>query len=231
MEIRVQTNVLAANEAIATQNRALFHRCGCYALNLMGSPGAGKTSLLERTIEALRGALNIGVIEGDIATSLDTERILRHNVPAVQVNTGGNCHLDARMVQYGVEQLNITGLQLLFIENVGNLVCPAGFDLGEEARITVLSVTEGDDKPLKYPRMFQESTALIINKIDLLPFTDCDLAKIETTALRINPHLKIFEVSCRDGRGIEMWAVWLQEQVERFLKQRVLTVGQGDEIR
>jgi len=216
MEIKVGTNILAANDAIAAENREAFASHRCFAVNLVSSPGAGKTALLERTIEALHARLSLGVIEGDIATSLDAERIRRHGVPAVQINTGGGCHLDAYMVSRALAALALASLDVVFIENVGNLVCPAEFDLGEAAKIAVISVAEGDDKPLKYPVLFREARAVVINKIDLLPYTDCDLARLRDTALSINPALAVFEVSCRTGEGLETWYRWLADSAREW---------------
>lgn len=209
------TNILAANEAIAAENRAAFRQNHCLAVNLVSSPGAGKTTLLERTIDALKNDFSLGVIEGDIATSFDAERIRRHNVPAVQINTGGGCHLDAFMVSRALGAFDLKALDIMLIENVGNLVCPAEFDLGEEAKIAVVSVTEGDDKPLKYPVLFRGARAFVINKIDLLPYTDCDLARLRAGALSINPQLHVFEVSCRTGEGLEAWLRWLATEARR----------------
>ena len=213
MEIKVERNILAANEAIALENRRLLRKRGIYAVNLISSPGAGKTTLLERSVATLIKEIPLAVIEGDIATSIDADRVRKHGAPAVQINTAGNCHLDARMVRQGLAELGVEGVRLLLIENVGNLVCPAGFDLGEDEKVALLSVTEGEDKPLKYPHIFLESTALVVNKIDLLPYCDCDLGRLKEAALRINPRLHIFELSCRSGEGLEAWYDWLRERV------------------
>lgn len=215
MEIKLGTNILAANEAIAAENRATFKRHGCLAVNLVSSPGAGKTTLLERTIEGLHGRYALGVIEGDLTTSLDADRIRRHGVPAVQINTGGGCHLDAYMVSKALPAFDLSSLDIMLIENVGNLVCPAEFDLGEEAKIAIVSVAEGDDKPVKYPVIFRGARAFVINKIDLLPYTDCDLGRLRDGALGINPGLHVFEVSCRTGEGMDRWLAWLAGEAER----------------
>lgn len=215
MEIKVQTNILAANEAIAAENRATFTGNRCLAVNLISSPGAGKTTLLERTIEALASSLSLGVIEGDIATSFDAERIRRHGTPAVQINTGGGCHLDAFMVSRALAAFDLLQTDVMLIENVGNLVCPAEFDLGEAAKVAVVSVTEGDDKPLKYPVLFRGAQVFVINKVDLLPYTDCDLQRLRNGALSINPELKVFEVSCRTGEGLACWFEWLAVEADR----------------
>jgi hydrogenase nickel incorporation protein HypB len=180
----------------------------------MSGPGAGKTSVLEKTLTPPAG-LRIGVIEGDIAGSDDAERIARCGAPVVQINTGGACHLDANMIYEVLGELPLQELDLLVIENVGNLVCPAEFNLGENLKVMVLSIAEGHDKPLKYPLMFQESSALILNKIDLAPYLDVDLEKIRRDASLLNPRLKIFEVSCRTGQGLPEWVAWLKEQILR----------------
>jgi len=218
MEIKVVANVLAANDMIAEENRRILRAAGAYAINLVSSPGSGKTTLLERTVATLSTEIPLAVIEGDITTSLDAERIRRQGGRAVQINTAGDCHLEARQVREALAQLDLAGLRLLVIENVGNLVCPAGYDLGEDAKVVLVSVTEGDDKPLKYPHVFVESKALIINKLDLLPYCDCDLAALKSSALRINPKLEVFPVSCRSGEGLENWYGWLRDQVAQRRK-------------
>ncbi len=179
----------------------------------MSSPGAGKTTLLERTIDLMQERYRIGVIEGDIQSSEDAERIARHGVPAVQINTGGACHLDGNMIRTALEQMDWKGLDLLVVENVGNLVCPAEFQLGEHFKIMILSVTEGDDKPQKYPLMFQESSVLLINKVDLLPYVNCRVDRIRQTASLLNPNLRIFEVSAATGEGFPAWVDWLDERI------------------
>lgn len=214
MKVKVVTNILEANDRIAAENRKLFSDAGVFVMNIMSGPGAGKTSLLERTIQALAGTLRIGVIEGDIAGSDDAERIEKHGVPVVQINTGGGCHLDANMIREVLDEFPLKELDLLIIENVGNLVCPAEFNLGENMKVMLLSIAEGHDKPLKYPLMFQESSALVLNKIDLAPYTDADLGKIKKDSLSLNPNLKIFEVSCKTGDGIGEWTAWLQYLVK-----------------
>jgi hydrogenase nickel incorporation protein HypB len=214
MKIPVVKQILEANDRIADQNRAIFDENGLLVINLMSSPGAGKTSLLEKTIDVLKDTLRIGVIEGDIQSTHDAERIARKGVPAVQINTGGACHLDGNMIRDTFPEMDLEGLDLLVVENVGNLVCPAEFRLGEDFKVMILSVTEGDDKPSKYPLMFRESAVLLINKIDLLPYVDCSLAKIREEALKINPHLTIFDVSCKTGEGLGPWTDWLKKSVE-----------------
>lgn len=215
MKIKVVTRILEANERIAAENRKLFDDAGVYVINLMSAPGAGKTSLLENTIKQIKNRLNLAVIEGDIAGTQDAERINSLGIPVVQINTGGACHLDANMINEVLVDIPLKEIDLLFIENVGNLVCPAEFNVGEDIKVMVLSITEGDDKPLKYPLMFQESSALILNKTDLLPFTNADLDKIKQDALSLNSKLKIFEVSCKTDKGISEWADWLIKIVNK----------------
>jgi hydrogenase nickel incorporation protein HypB len=209
MKVKVVTRILEANERLAEENRKRFREAGVFVLNLMGAPGAGKTSLLEKTILKLKGRMNIGVIEGDIAGTDDAERINTTGVPVVQINTGGACHLDANMISEVLTEISLEDLDLLVIENVGNLVCPAEFKVGEDMKAMVLSISEGHDKPLKYPLMFQESAALVLNKIDLLPHMDVDIDKLRKDAISLNPGIKIFEVSCRTGEGLDRWAEWL----------------------
>ena len=213
MKISVVKNILEANQRIAEENRRLFSQNRLLVINLMSSPGAGKTSLLEKTIWALNNEFRIGVVDGDIQSTYDAERISRTGAPAVQINTGGACHLDSNMVQEALKSLELDKLSLLFIENVGNLVCPAEFNLGEDFKAMILSVAEGDDKPLKYPLMFHESKVLLINKIDLLPFCECNPDLIEERARKINPNLTIFRVSCRTGEGLDGWVGWLKKEI------------------
>ena len=200
INVPVVRNILQANERLAAENRKLFDNAGMFVLNLMSSPGAGKTSLLEKTIEGLAGKIGIAVIEGDLQSSYDAERIQQKGVQAVQINTDGGCHLDGNMIQIALGSLDLSGVELLIIENVGNLVCPAEFNLGEHEKIMILSVTEGDDKPLKYPLMFQICSVLLVNKIDLLPYTNCDMGKIRERARQLNGSQHVFEISCRTGR-------------------------------
>jgi hydrogenase nickel incorporation protein HypB len=210
VKVTVVRDILEANERLAAENRALFDRHKVRVVNLMSAPGAGKTSLLEKTVAALSGERRIGVIEGDIQTSLDAERIERAGARAVQINTDGACHLDANMVAAAVSKLELPALDLLVIENVGNLVCPAEFKVGEHAKAMILSLAEGDDKPLKYPLMFKESRVLLINKMDLQPHVNSDPARIEQAARQINPAIEIFRVSCKTGEGLEGWYGWLR---------------------
>jgi hydrogenase nickel incorporation protein HypB len=211
MNVKVVTRILEANDRIALENRKLFDAAGVLVINLMSGPGAGKTSLLERTLGGDTG-LRIGVIEGDIAGTDDAERVQRLGAPVIQINTGGACHLDANMIHEVLPEMPLQGLDVLFIENVGNLVCPAEFKVGEDMKVMILSLAEGHDKPLKYPLMFQESSALVLNKIDLAPYTDADISKIRKDALSLNPKLKIFEVSCKTGQGIPEWTGWLRQR-------------------
>jgi len=209
LKVKVVARILQANDRIAEENRRRFKEAGVFVINLMGAPGSGKTSLLEKTITALNGRLRLGVIEGDIAGTSDAERIGRLGTPVVQINTGGACHLDANMISEALPDLPLDKLDMVFIENVGNLVCPAEFNVGEDMKAMVLSIAEGHDKPLKYPLMFRESSVLVINKTDLAPYTDTDMAKLKADAASLNPALRVFEVSCRTGEGLDGWAGWL----------------------
>ncbi|MCF8120111.1 MAG: hydrogenase nickel incorporation protein HypB [Deltaproteobacteria bacterium] len=215
MKVSVVKDILEANDRIAQENRAIFDEKGLMVFNLMSSPGAGKTTLLEKTIGALHDSLKIGVIEGDIQSSHDAERIADKGIPVVQINTGGACHLDGNMIRDTFKEFDLDALDLLVVENVGNLVCPAEFKVGEDFKAMILSVTEGDDKPAKYPLMFRESRVLLINKIDLIPYLDISMNRIKEEALKINPHLIIFEISCKTGEGLDQWYAWLKEMVER----------------
>jgi len=214
MEVKVVKDILEANEVIAQENRRLFKEKGLYVLNLMGAPGTGKTTLLERTIERIKDRWKVGVIEGDIATSRDAERIAQYGVSVVQINTGGACHLDGNMVRMGLRELPLEELQVLIVENVGNLVCPAEFNIGEDEKVMILSVTEGEDKPLKYPLMFQVSRLLLLNKIDLLPHVDFNLDRFKEFALRVNPQLEIIPISCKTGQGLDEWIKWLENRLK-----------------
>jgi hydrogenase nickel incorporation protein HypB len=210
VKVTIAQNILAANDSIAEQIQQQLAASRVRAINIMSAPGAGKTTLLERTIERLRGRLDIGVIEGDIETTADAERIEAAGARTVQINTRGACHLEAHMIRDALAELDLAGLDLVVIENIGNLVCPAGWNLGEALRVVVVSATEGDDKPAKYPQMFAISQVMIVNKLDLLPYVDYDLEKVKWDALAINPRLRIFEVSCRTGEGLDGWCAWLE---------------------
>jgi len=213
VKVKVVTNILEANDRIASENRKIFDDAGVFVINIMSAPGAGKTTLIEKTINELKGKVKIGVIEGDIAGTDDAIRIENTGVPVVQINTGGACHLDANMISEVINDLPLKDLDLVIIENVGNLVCPAEFKVGENMKVMLLSITEGDDKPLKYPLMFQESSALVLNKVDLIEHTNADIGKIKKDSMSLNPNLKIFEVSCKTGEGISEWTGWLQSLV------------------
>ncbi|HEX7540405.1 MAG TPA: hydrogenase nickel incorporation protein HypB [Syntrophales bacterium] len=216
MKVTVVKNVLDANARIAAENRKLFDEKNIYVINLMSSPGAGKTSLVEKTIMALRDRYRIAVIEGDIQDTYDADRVAALGIPAVQINTGGACHIDGNMIREALPALDLNKIDLLISENVGNLVCPAEFKIGENAKVMILSTPEGADKPAKYPLMFQESAVMIINKIDLTPYVDFDLEKARRDALTLNRKLKIFEVSCKTGLGLENWVQWLAGEIEAF---------------
>lgn len=219
--IEIEQNILAKNDGYATQNRQRLQGTGTLALNLVSSPGSGKTSLLVATIRALAGRLPVAVIEGDQQTSNDADRIRATGAPAIQVNTGKGCHLDAHMVGHAIDHLGLTDNGILFIENVGNLVCPAAFDLGEEAKVAILSVTEGEDKPLKYPDMFAASSLMILNKTDLLPHLDFDVAACAANARRINPTIDILHVSARTGEGLADWIDWLNNRRKAVLARSI----------
>jgi len=212
LRVAVVKNILDANSRIARENRKLFIQHQLTVINLMSSPGAGKTTLLEQMGKHFRNKLKIGVIEGDIQTTLDAERVAAAGLDAVQIETDGACHLDANMIQNALDDLDLDNLNLLVVENVGNLVCPAEFDVGENHKVMMLSVTEGDDKPLKYPLMFKESEVLLISKVDLLPHLRCDIEKIKEAARSINPNLIVFEISSYTGTGLDDWHNWIGEQ-------------------
>ena len=210
MKVSLVRNILEANDRIAIQNKKIFADNGVVVINMMSGPGAGKTTLIENTIRSLKDELTIAVIEGDIQSTHDAEVISATGAQVVQINTGGACHLDANMISETLGRLDLGSVDLLIIENVGNLVCPAEFNVGEHCKIMLLSVSEGDDKPMKYPLMFHESSALLINKIDLLPYVDCSVEKIRNESLKINPDMKIFEVSCKTEQGLSEWHDWLK---------------------
>ncbi len=212
--ITVERKVLEKNDEIARRNRALFSSKGIFVINLVSSPGSGKTSILERTLEYFDHRLKVAVIEGDVQTDFDAQRIARYKTPVVQIVTNGGCHLEAKLVEDAMANLDLNGVKLLIIENVGNLVCPSNYDLGEALKVVVASTTEGDDKPLKYPAMFQRASVLIINKIDLLPYLNCDLNALKKNALSINPELKVFETSCTTKSGIPEWCSWLENRAQ-----------------
>lgn len=210
-------NLLHANQAGADSNRDRFDEWGITCLNIMSSPGAGKTVLLEQTLAALSSEIKIAVIEGDMTTQLDAERLRKYNVPVIAINTGRSCHLDSKMVAGGIHQLehqhNPADFDLVLVENVGNLVCPAEFEVGEHLKIALLSITEGEDKPLKYPIMFQQANCLLITKIDLAPYLDVDINRIEENVKQMNPHVKIIAISAKTGAGLNTWLDWVRSQI------------------
>lgn len=213
VQIKLESQILGANDLIARRNSAQFHDRHILAINLMSSPGSGKTTLLEKTIDALADQLHMAVIEGDLYTDQDAQRIEKRGVKVVQINTDGTCHLDAGMVERAFKEIAYDGLQLLFVENVGNLVCPAEFNLGEDLRVVLATTTEGNDKITKYPLIFREAKAVVLNKIDLLPYTDFSLERFQEDVKRINPQARIFMISGRTGQGIDKWTQWLLEEV------------------
>jgi len=218
--IPVVEKILSANDQVAEQNRAKFDQAGVFAINLMASPGAGKTSLILETIRAVVPDLRVGVIEGDTApVTIDADKISAAGMPAVQINTGGDCHLDAVMISYGMQQLNLEAIDLLIVENVGNLVCPAAFNLGTHANVLIASVPEGDDKPYKYPNIYRNLEVLIINKTDLLPYVRFNMDYFRQGVEMLNPGLQTFPVSCVTGEGIDQWAAWLKSKVQNAKKK------------
>jgi hydrogenase nickel incorporation protein HypB len=218
--VRIEQDILGRNNEHAAGNRKWFAEHGIFALNLVSSPGSGKTTLLVRTIEALKERVPVAVIEGDQQTNVDAERIRATGAPAVQINTGKGCHLDAHMVGHAVERLSPPDDSLLMIENVGNLVCPAAFDLGEAHKVVILSVTEGEDKPLKYPDMFHAAGLMLLNKVDLLPHLAFDTAKCVEYARRVNPKLQVMELSGTGGQGMDAWLAWLMAGLHRARESR-----------
>ncbi|MFM8394002.1 MAG: hydrogenase nickel incorporation protein HypB [Acidobacteriota bacterium] len=215
-----ETGILEANDALASHNRDHFREKGVFVVNLMSAPGAGKTSVLEQTIVRLREWCRIGVIEGDLMTTYDADRISALGVPAFQITTGTVCHLDAQMIHHTLASFDLDGLDLLVIENVGNLVCPAEFNLGEDLKVMVFSTVEGAEKPKKYPLMFHEAAAVLLNKIDLLPYAGVSLNELCDNVRDVNPEAGIFPVSCRTGEGIEAWVEWLKMRVEESRRAR-----------
>jgi len=216
MEIKVLKDILGANEQIARQNRQLLDKNGVFAMNLMSSPGAGKTSLILETIKQLKGETGIGVIEGDVSSSVDAEIIGKEGVPVIQINTGGECHLDANMTQRALDSMRLQDIDLLIIENVGNLICTAEFAIGAHKNVVIASTPEGHDKPLKYPLIFTVADVVLINKIDLLPHLQFDTMAYKKAVKNLNDRAEIFEVSCTTGHGIDRWLAWLQNQLHLF---------------
>lgn len=216
--VPLERKVLSENDRIAAELRTRFSENGILCLNLVSSPGAGKTSLLERTLEAFAPTQRVAVLTGDIQTDNDAVRLARFGFPARQITTGGTCHLDARMIEKAIADWNLADLDVLLIENVGNLVCPSSYDLGEAAKIVVLSVTEGEDKPLKYPAMFLRSELLILNKIDLLPYVPFSIVRAQENARKVHPGMEIVEVSCLTGEGLPKWQGWLESRIASSVK-------------
>lgn len=214
----LEMNLLHANQTGADHNREHFDEWGITCLNFMSSPGAGKTVLLEKTLEALRHQIKMAVIEGDMTTELDADRLRKYGVPVIAINTGRSCHLDSRMVAGGIHQLkehyDPQQFDLVFVENVGNLVCPAEFEVGEHAKVALLSITEGEDKPLKYPIMFQEADCLLVTKLDLVPYLEIDLKKLENNVRSMNPTVKIIFLSAKTGEGLNDWFTWVKSQIK-----------------
>ena len=222
-QIPLERKILSENDRVAGELRARFAAHGILCLNLVSSPGAGKTSLLERTLEAFAPSQRVAVLTGDIQTDNDAVRLARFGFPARQITTGGTCHLDARMIEKAISDWNLEDLDVLLIENVGNLVCPSSYDLGEAAKIVVLSVTEGEDKPLKYPAMFFRSELLILNKIDLLPYVPFSIVQARENAQKVHPGMEIIEISCLTGEGLPNWQGWLENRIASTLRTTVAT--------
>ena len=215
MEIKVLKDILSANDQRAKENRALLDRHGILAVNITASPGAGKTSLILETIKRLKTKRRIGVVEGDVSSSVDAETVGKEGIPVVQINTGGTCHLDATMLSNAFDNLPLQEIELLFIENVGNLICPASFALGEDRNVLIASVPEGDDKPYKYPVMFSKAHLILLNKIDLLPHVDFNLEAFSEAVKGLNEAADILEISCKTGQGIDQWISWLENHLPK----------------
>lgn len=215
-DIPVSERILSANDQMAARNRALLRQHNVHAVNIMAAPGAGKTSLILQAIRGLRGERAIGVIEGDVASDVDAVRVRQEGVPVIQINTGGGCHLDANQVNGALLQLPLDEINLLFIENVGNLICPVGFDLGEQTRLGIASVPEGDDKPYKYPSIFDAVDALVISKTDLLPYIPFNLGEYRRLVRSIKPEIRLFEISIITGNGLDTWLEWLKSLSARL---------------
>jgi hydrogenase nickel incorporation protein HypB len=218
--IEVQEDILGANERLASENRVRLEDAGVFSFNLMASPGAGKTSLVERTVEALAGQMRVAVVDGDLATSLDADRAAAAGAAAIQVNTGGQCHLDALMLRGALDQLDLKAMDLLIVENVGNLICPASFPLGTHASVLVASVPEGDDKPYKYPGSYRGIDVLVVNKIDLLPYVPFQMDRFTQGVEMLNPGVLTFRLSCRTGEGLGAWLDWVRRAVEAQRQKR-----------
>jgi len=214
--IEIKEEILSDNTELADEIRDRLGKSRVFMLNLMSSPGGGKTSLILSTIRKMRGAVKIGVIEGDIDSVVDAEKVVKEGVPAVQLKTGGFCHLDASMIKMALDEMDLPNLDLVVIENIGNLVCPAEFDTGANRKAMILSVPEGDDKPLKYPLIFSVCDVLVVNKIDYLGIADFDMAALKERVIRLNPEIKIIEVSCKTGEGIDKWIEWLEKEIRAY---------------
>jgi len=219
LEIKVLQDILSANDTIAKRNQNRLDKHGILTVNVMASPGAGKTSLIMQTIGKLKEKARIAVIEGDVASRVDADKVHQQGVPVIQINTAGGCHLDANMIENALDNLPLKEIDLLLIENVGNLICPAEFALGEHKKIMLLSLPEGDDKPHKYPLMFTETDVVLANKIDLLPHLDFNTAVFNQAVTGLNPDVKIFQVSCKTGEGLESWFSWLQNEMAQMKNQ------------
>ena len=216
MEIKVLKNILSANDAIAKRNQERLDKHGILTVNVMSSPGAGKTSLIMRTINKLKPKTRVSVIEGDVASRVDADKVHEQGIPVVQINTDGGCHLEANMTENALNNLPLEEIDLILIENVGNLICPAEFNLGEHKKAMLLSVPEGDDKPYKYPLMFTEADVVLVNKVDLLPYLDFNVEAFSKVVTGLNPRVKIFQVSCKTGEGLEAWFSWLEDELEQI---------------
>lgn len=216
--VPVVEKVLNANDQLAQENRAVLDQAGIFAINLMASPGAGKTSLLELTLNNLSGKYGLAAVDGDLASSIDADRLAETGAAAIQINTGGQCHLDAMMLRNAMAQLDLDQCDFLVVENVGNLVCPSGFDLGTHKNVLIASVPEGDDKPYKYPRMYQGVDALVINKTDLMPYIDFDMEYFRKGVEMLSPGLVTFPLSCKTGEGVQAWVDWLMAQIDSHQK-------------
>jgi hydrogenase nickel incorporation protein HypB len=219
MKIPVLRNILSANDAIARRNRERLDKQGILAINIMSSPGSGKTSLILQTINHFKSKARVAVIEGDVASRIDADKVSQQGAPVVQINTNGGCHLEANMTASALDNLPLEEIDLLLIENVGNLICPAGFALGEDRKVTLLSTPEGDDKPYKYPTIFVESDVVLVNKIDLLPYLDFNLEAFEKAVTGLNDKVKILPVSCKTGEGLEAWFSWVEREIGKKKKR------------
>ncbi len=218
-KIEVMTDLTEANDRLAEMNRNRLSKAGVFSLNIMGSPGSGKTSLLEVTLNEIKERHAVGVIEGDLATSLDAERLKKRGAEVLQINTGGMCHLDANLINKALDHFDLSKLDVLFVENIGNLVCPAFFDVGAHKNAVIVSLPEGDDKPIKYPVMFARTDIFVINKTDLAPYLEVNIDKMKSDARTINPKLEIMELSCKDRKGTDKWFEWIEKQIDSMPSQ------------